>query len=189
MQDGAYYYIYGIKQAGSIKLPYVARTTSVANLSNPSKWQFWNGSKNRWVSTESSATSLAGIAAITPEYTVNKMQATTGPFYLMTGMDPQNPPYPLWNAVTTYYSCTPQGPWTARTVVYTTPESGAPGCSGGTLFTYNPRAHVESTNSSGVLVSYNVNANNPQDLVCANDYMPRFIRVAIPGLIGPAEDE
>jgi hypothetical protein len=188
MHDGSYYYIYGIKQAGSsIKLPYVARATSVGNLSNPSKWQFWNGNKNRWVNSEAAATSLAGVAGITAEYTVNKMQASTGPFYLMTGMDPLNPPYPLWNAVTTYYSCTPQGPWSARTVVYTTPESGAPGCSVGTLFTYNPRAHVESTNSSGVLVSYNVNANNPQDLVCANDYMPRFIRVAISGLMGSLE--
>jgi len=36
-----------------------------------------------------------------------------------------------------------------------------------------------------VLISYNVNANNPQDLVCADDYKPRFIRVDIPGLIGP----
>ena len=43
------------------------------------------------------------------------------------------------------------------------------------------------TNSSGVLVSYDVNANNSTGLVCANDYKPRFIRVAIPGLIGPLE--
>ena len=189
MHDGAYYYLYGIKDPGTAnKLPYLARISSINDLTNPSKWQFWNATHNRWVNTQSNATPLAGVPAITGEYTVNKMQANTGVFYLMTGMDPQNPPYPLWKNVTTYYSCTPQGPWTKRTVVYSTPEAGAAGCKVGTLLTYDPRAHVEFTNSSGVLVSYDVNANNSTDLVCANDYKPRFIRVAIPGLIGPLED-
>lgn len=186
MHDSSYYYIYGIRDPGTAnKLPYVARMSSVNDLTIPSKWQFWNASKNRWVNTRASATNLSGVPAITGEYTVNKMQASSGIFYLMTGMDPQNPPYPLWQNVTTYYSCSPPGPWTTRTVVYTTPETGAAGCSVGTLFTYDPRAHAEFTNSSGVLISYNVNANNGQDLVCANDYKLRFIRVAIPGLIGP----
>lgn len=186
MHDGAYYYIYGIRDPGTAnKLPYVARITSLNDLTNTSKWQYWNASRNRWVNTQSAATNLSGVPAITGEYTVYKMQSSTGIFYFMTGMDPQNPPYPLWKDVTTYYSCSPQGPWTTRTIVYVTPESGAAGCSVGTLLTYDPRAHAEFTNSSGVLISYNVNANNGQDLVCADDYKPRFIRVAIPGLIGP----
>lgn len=188
MLDGSYYYIYGIKDPGTAnKLPYLARISSISDLTRPSRWQFWNASRSRWVNTQANATNLAGVPAITGEYSVNKMQASSGVFYLMTGMDPQNPPYPLWQYVTTYYSCTPQGPWTARTVVYSTPETGGAGCSVGTLLTYDPRSHVEFTNSRGVLVSYNVNANNPQDLVCANDYKPRFIRVAIPGLIGALE--
>ena len=186
MHDGSSYYIYGIKDPGTAnKLPYLARISNINDLANPSKWQYWNATRNRWVNQQSSATNLAGVPAITGEYTVNKMQASSGVFYLMTGMDPQNPPYPLWQYVTTYYSCSPEGPWTQRTVVYSTPETGAGGCSVGTLFTYDPRAHVEFTNAGGVLISYNVNANNPQDLVCANDYKPRFIRVDIPGLIGP----
>jgi len=31
-------------------------------------------------------------------------------------------------------------------------------------------------------MSYNVNAPDSSDLVCANDYMPRFVRVPIPGV-------
>ncbi len=31
-------------------------------------------------------------------------------------------------------------------------------------------------------MSYNVNANTSSDLVCADDYKPRFIRVQIPGV-------
>jgi hypothetical protein len=188
MHDGSFYYIYGIRDPGTAnKLPYVARISSISDLTNPSKWQYWSASHSRWVNTQASATPLSGVPAITGEYTVNKMQASTGNFYLMTGMDPQNPPFPLWKNVTTYYSCTPQGPWTTRTIVYATPESGAAGCKVGTLVTYDPRAHVEFTNSTGVLISYNVNANDGTDLVCADDYKPRFIRVHIPGLIGPLE--
>ena len=186
MHDGAYYYLYGIRDPGTAnKMPYLARIISLNDLTNTSKWQFWNASKSRWVNQQSAATNLAGVPAITGEYTVYKMRASSGVFYFMTGMDPQNPPYPLWQNLTTYYSCSPQGPWTTRTVVYVTPESGSAGCSVGTLLTYDPRAHAEFTNSNGVLISYNVNANNGQDLICANDYKPRFIRVTVPGLIGP----
>ena len=44
------------------------------------------------------------------------------------------------------------------------------------------RAHPEFPSSTGILVSYNVNANDSADLVCANDYKPSFIRVPITGL-------
>jgi hypothetical protein len=183
MQAGAYFYIYGLKDPGTdTKTPYIARTNSLANLTNASKWQFWNATQNKWMAGESNATAMSGVAAVTPEYSVQQMSYNGGTFYMMTGMDPQNPPYPLWDAVTTWYSCSPQGPWSNTTTVYITPQAGADGCKVGTLFTYNPKAHPEFTNSSGILVSYNVNANDSQDLVCADDYKPRFIRIQIPGV-------
>jgi hypothetical protein len=52
----------------------------------------------------------------------------------------------------------------------------------GTILTYNPKAHPEFSSSAGLLISYNVNAGNSKDLICANDYKPSFIRVPIPGL-------
>lgn len=182
-KSGAYYYLYGIKDPGTAnKLPYVARFTSLKSITQPSQWQYWNATSSAWVSGQSNATAIAGVPAITNEYSVHQLNATTGTFYLMVGMDPQNPPYPGWKNVTTYYSCSPQGPWTNRTVVYATPETGAPGCSVGTLLTYNPKAHPEFPSPAGILVSYNVNANNSKDLICANDYKPSFIRVPIQGL-------
>jgi hypothetical protein len=190
LQEGGYYYMYGIKDPGTAnKLPYVARMTSIAYLTEPRAWQYWNATKGEWLSGQANATALSGVPAITGEYSVDQLNGTAGPFYLMVGMDPQNPPYPLWQNVTTYYSCSPQGPWSGRTVVYMTPESGAAGCSVGTLVTYDPKAHVEFTDSSGILISYNVNANNSADLVCANDYIPRFIRVPIAGASLPAAAE
>ncbi|HTW58831.1 MAG TPA: DUF5005 domain-containing protein [Terriglobales bacterium] len=180
---GADYYIYGLKDpGGDTKTPYVARMSSILDLTDATKWEFWNASQNVWLAGESNATQMRGIAAITPEYSVDQMSYNGATFYLMTGMDPIHPPYPLWDAVTTWYSCSPVGPWSHKTTVYTTPEAGANGCKVGTLFTYNAKAHSEFTDSDGILISYNVNANDSQDLVCANDYMPRFIRVPIPGV-------
>jgi Domain of unknown function (DUF5005) len=184
--DG-YYYIYGIKNPPSdLKLPYVARTTSVNYLTQPTQWTYWNATTSQWVTSLTQATPLSGVAAITPEYSVNQLTATTGTFYMLTGMNPVKPAYPDWNQVVTYYSCNPQGPWSNKTVVYTTPEAGAPGCKTGNLVTYNAKAHPEFTDSSGILLTYNVNALNSQDLVCANDYIPRFIRITIPGVTDAA---
>jgi hypothetical protein len=183
LQIGSYFYIYGLKDPGTdTKTPYIARMGSIADLTDATKWQFWNATQGTWLAGEANATQMHGVAAITPEYSVDPMIYKGGTFYLMTGMDPLNPPYPLWDAVTTWYSCSPQGPWSDKTTVYTTPEAGANGCKIGTLYTYNAKAHSEFTNTDGILISYNVNANDSKDLVCANDYMPRFIRVQIPGV-------
>jgi hypothetical protein len=185
--DG-YVYIYGLKDPGNNnKEPYVARAKSLANLTNANLWQYWNTTTNSWESGASNATQLSGVTAITPEYSVNMFRATTGPFFMLTGMDPQNPGYPLWSHLTTYYSCSPQGPWTNKTVVYVAPEAGAAGCKIGTLFTYNAKAHPEFTDSSGILLSYNVDANDSSDLVCANDYIPRWVRIQIPDLTDSPE--
>jgi hypothetical protein len=188
MQAGSYYYIYGLKDPGTDnKLPYLARTSSVNFLTQPSHWQYWNATTSKWVSSQTNATPLSGVPAITPEYSVNQMSATTGTFYLMTGMNPLSPPFPGWNQVTTFYSCTPQGPWTNETPVYTTPEAGTPGCKTGNLVTYNPKAHPDFSDASGILLTYNVNALTSTDLVCANDYIPRFLRITIPGLTKSTE--
>jgi hypothetical protein len=183
LQVGSTFYIYGLKDPGTdTKTPYLAKTASVNYLTQPSKWQYWNATQNKWMAGQANATALTGVTSITPEYSVDQMTSTNGTFYMMTGMNPLRPPYPLWDAVTTWYSCSPQGPWTNHTTVYTTPEAGANGCKVGTLVTYNPKAHPEFTDSDGILLTYNVNANDSSDLVCANDYMPRFLRLSIPGV-------
>jgi len=183
LQAGAYTYIYGLKDPGNDnKQPYVARVKTLVNLTNANLWQYWNAGKNAWTAGESNASPLSGVTAITGEYTVNQLTYGTSAFYMLTGMDPQNPPYPLWQNINTYYSCSPQGPWSQKTVVYTTPEAGVTGCKVGTLIAYNAKAHPDFTDSSGILLSYNVNANDSNDLVCANDYIPRWVRIQISGV-------
>ena len=183
MQAGKIFYIYGLKDPHTNhKTPYVARTDSVKNLTNADKWQYWNARQNEWLAGQEHATPLEGIEAVTGEYSVDQVKSAVGTFFLMTGMNPLNPPYPLWDSVTTWYSCTPQGPWSNQTSVYITPEAGAAGCKVGNLVTYDPKAHLSFTNSRGILLTYNVNALDSKDLVCANDYIPRFLRLTIPGV-------
>lgn len=183
MKDGRYIYNYGIKDPHTAdKQPYLARISSLADLTKAANWRYWSSAALGWVSNQAEATNLPGVPAITNEYNVVKLNAPTGPFYLMVGMNPKNPPYPGWNLITTYYSCTPVGPWTTRTIVYQTPEAGAPGCKVGTLYTYNAKSHPEYTTSGNIFLSYNVNANDSRDLNCADDYRPRFIRIQIPGV-------
>jgi len=185
MQVGTTYYVYGIKQPGGSdeKTPYVAQMPSLSDLTNPSAWLYWNATKGEWLAGQTNATAMSGIKGVTAEYSVTQLTTTAGStFYLLTGMNSISPPYPLWDAVTTWYSCNPQGPWTHQTTVYTTPQAGANGCTEGTLVTYNPKAHPEFVDSEGMLLTYNVNANESGDLVCANDYMPRFLRLTIPGV-------
>jgi len=60
--------------------------------------------------------------------------------------------------------------------------ANSPGCKTGYLVMYNAKAHPEFTDSNGILLTYNVNALNSKNLVCANDYSPRFLRITIPGV-------
>lgn len=185
LQSGGYTYIYGLKDPGNDnKQPYVARVKSLNGLTNSSLWQYWNG--NSWMTGAANATKLTGVTATTGEYSVNQFTYGSGTFYLLTGMDPQHPAYPLWSNVTTYYSCSPQGPWSQKTTVYVAPEAGAPGCKTSTVIAYNAKAHPEFTDSTGILISYNVNANSGSDRVCANDYIPRWARFQISGVTDSA---
>jgi hypothetical protein len=52
----------------------------------------------------------------------------------------------------------------------------------GQLLTYNPHAHPQFIDNQELLISYNLNASNSGDLLYADSYRPRFIRVKIRGL-------
>jgi hypothetical protein len=112
MKVGPAIYFYGLKDPGTDKkLAYLARTNSVGGITNPAKWEYWNATQNEWLAGQSNATPLSGVAAIPPEYSVDPIATGKARFYLMTGMNPLTPPYPLWDAVTTWHSCSPEGPW------------------------------------------------------------------------------
>jgi len=179
LQAGGHIFIYGIEDVYT-KYPHVARTTSTG-LSDKSTWQFWNGAD--WVSDESASVRIIDAPdSISNEFNVNHIHAAGGDGYVLTTMD-TTPAYTAWKDVVMYFSCTPQGPWTPKQVVYSIPESGQPDYGGaGQFLVYNPHSHFEFTNEGSVLVSYDLNTSQSADLVWADNYRPKFIRIPILGL-------
>ena len=51
-----------------------------------------------------------------------------------------------------------------------------------TLLTYNPHAHFVSVGQGSVLISYDLNPTNGNNLIYADDYRPKFVHVPIVGL-------
>lgn len=191
-------YIYGMKMTGTQKRPFVAKTTatdSLLNLANMVNWTAWDG--NNWSIDMLNAAPIIGNAgdpnnasdSISDEYNVKRLSTKFGDAYVLVGMD-TTATFGAWKDVTLYTACQPQGPFSAKTVVYSTPETGAntvPGMvSGqtlaGTLLTYNPHFHPQFTSKGKLLVSYNINAGKSSDLLFADTYRPRFVRVPIRGL-------
>jgi hypothetical protein len=193
-------YVYGIqnKQQLNGKLPYVARVNAglgYAAVADTTNWTVWNGSA--WAPGLVNATQIIGAPSdpnnaddqISDEFSVKKVRTTRGSAYLLVGMD-TTAVYGTWRDITLYSACSPQGPFSAKRVVYSTPETGSvkvPGMSAsrtlaGPLLVYNPHLHPQFNPKAGLLISYNLNASKSQDLVYADAYRPRFIRVKVKGL-------
>jgi len=150
-------------------------------LANPSAWQFWNG--GAWVSGATNSARIIGAPdSISNEYNVNQIHADEGNSFVLTTMD-TSVPFGTWQNIVLHFSCSPQGPWSPKQVVYATPETGQKDQPGlGALLTYNPHAHFEFTSNGAVLISYDLNTTQGDDLIYADNYRPKFIRVPIAGL-------
>ena len=188
-------YVYGMNASTTQKRPFVARTSMVGNLleaSNTLNWSVWNG--NGWSRDFATAAPVIGAPgdpnnasdSISDEFSVKRVDTNSGPVFLLVGMD-TTPVFGAWKDVTIYTSCNPAGPFSAKSVVYSTPETGydrVPGMAAGqflsgNMFTYNPHLHPQFTSKGKLLISYNINAGRSNDLLFADTYRPRFIRVPV----------
>jgi len=123
------------------------------------------------------------------EFSVKKVTSSAGTTYLLVAEDTK-PAYGTQTDIVLYSACSPYGPFSAKDVVYSTPETGTktvPGMTSGqqltgTLLTYNPHSHPQFTSSGSLLISYDLNTSNSADLIYADTYRPKFIRVPIAGL-------
>jgi hypothetical protein len=198
--NGPALYIYGIQNKQSIngKVPYLARVnpdTGLNNVADASNWKVWSGSD--WVSGLNNAAQLIGDKKdpknsgdqISDEFSVKKIRTAKGSVYVLIGMD-TSLPFGKWKDITLYSACRPQGPFSAKQVVYSTPETDSrklPGMAAdqqlaGPLVVYNPHLHPQFNNRDGLLISYDTNITKNEDLLYADSYRPRFIRVPIDGL-------
>ena len=191
-------YIYGMKMTGTQKRPYLAKTTATGSLldvANSANWTYWNGTS--WSANLLDAAPVIGNTgdpnnaadSISDEFSVKKIQTTTGSSYVLVGMD-TSPPFGAWKDITLYTACQPQGPFSAKTVVYSAPEAGSNTVPGmipgqtlaGTMLVYNPHLHPQFTTKGKLLISYDINAAKSQDLLFADTYRPRFVSVPVKGL-------
>jgi hypothetical protein len=201
--DGSYgkhsLYIYGMQGKNpNGKLPFIARVDpahGIDAVADTTNWKAWNGSQ--WTAGLNNASPIIGAAgdpnnggdSISDEYSVKKIGSSAGTTYLLVGQNTKAP-YGAWKDIVLYSACNPQGPFSVKQVVYSTPETGAkqaPGMTSsqslaGQLLTYNPHAHPQFTDNQELLISYDLNASNSGDLLYADSYRPRFIRVKIRGL-------
>ena len=191
-------YIYGMGRSAAQKRPFLARTTMTASLldvANATNWTVWDGSG--WNADQAAAAPLIGNAgdpnnaadSISDEYSVKRLNTNSGSSIVLVGMD-TTPIFGAWKDITVYTACGPQGPFSEKTIVYSTPETGSNSVAGmlpgqalaGNMFTYNPHLHPQFTTKGKLLISYNTNAGKSQDLLFADTYRPRFIRVPVRGL-------
>lgn len=166
---GGFTYIYGVEDLGADKYAHVAR---VAGADLAGAWQYFTGSG--WSADESASARL--LDGVSNEYSVSPL----GTGYVLITQDTTE----LFSThIVAYFSCSPTGPFTGKTVVYSTPETGATGTyHNGNVFTYNPHAHPELSSGNQLLISYNVNSFDINDVFAdVTIYRPRFIVATFTG--------
>lgn len=164
---GNYLYVYGVEDLGASKYLHVARAAG-RNLLG--QWQFWTGSG--WSTQE--ADSVRVLEGVSNEHSVTPWR---GRWLLVT----QDTTELFSTKIVGYLGASPTGPFTGKTLLYSTPETGATGSYGNpNVYTYNPHVHPELSTDSRLLVSYNVNSFNGDDLYQdVSIYRPRFIDVTL----------
>ncbi|MFI0452608.1 DUF4185 domain-containing protein [Actinomadura sp. 6N118] len=164
-RSGRTIYIYGVEDKGNSKYMHLAR---VRGSSLKSRWEFYTG--KGWSKREAdSARVMDGVAN---EYSVSRL----GRGYVLITQDTTE----LFSTkIVAYYSCSPQGPFTGKTTVYNTPETGLTGTyKNANVFTYNAHAHPELSSKGRLVVSYNVNTfKNTDHYKDSSIYRPRFVDV------------
>ena len=166
-RHGDHTLVYGVEDLGLVKYMHVAR---VAGDDLTGDWQFWNGSG--WSADE--ADSVRVMPGVANEYSVAPLRDG----YLLVTHDTNE----LFSRnILGYTACSPTGPFTQVATLYETPETGLFGSYGNpNIFTYNAHEHPERRDGNTLLVTYNVNSFNVDDLYAdATIYRPRFISVAL----------
>ncbi|GAB3925872.1 hypothetical protein GCM10027613_39370 [Microlunatus endophyticus] len=156
LRVGGHIYIYGELNSTM----YVARARSGHLIDK--HWQFYTGSG--WSSAESDAAPL--VTDLGASYSVTPVN---GRYVLSTTASAIFVDHQIYLAT----APTPVGPFTPKTPVYTPPESQVSG-----IYTYNVAAHLQISRPGELVLSYNVNAQNGDDILAdANNNRPRFITV------------
>jgi hypothetical protein len=177
LPHGAYTYVYGIEDLGAVKYLHLARVRGT-DLRTP--FEFFRGGDEAdpasWSANE--ADSVRVMDYVAPELSIHQLKPN---LYMLTTLDGTE----LFSShLVAYFSTSAAGPWTNKTPLYTTPETGATGSYGNpNVITYNAHVHPELSTDQRLVISYNVNS---LDSTIGGDlyrdvsiYRPRFIDVTL----------
>ena len=168
-RSGGHVLVYGVEDQGAQKYMHVAKVLG-GDLADTDRWRYWDG--ERWVRDEAaSARVLAGVAN---EYSVTPYRDG---WLLVT----QDTSVPFSDEIKAYVSCSPTGPFTSGTTIHRMPEVGAAGSYGDPdVIAYNAHEHPELRDDDTLLLTYNVNSVDPDDLYAdVSIYRPRFVEVTL----------
>lgn len=189
--DGPWLYIYGKGARHGKKQVFVARikaNASIDELAASINWSVWDGTA--WTpGQQKAAPIIPANDSISDEFNVARLNISGRPTYVFAAID-TTVPWGSWRDITLYSSCSPQGPFTGKHVVYAMPEASSftvPGLGQNVklkehLVVYNPHIHSQFSGSGRLLISYNINRSHNTDSIYIDGYRPRFIYVPIDGL-------
>jgi hypothetical protein len=168
-RSGGHTLVYGVEDRGAEKYMHVAKVRG-GDLAARDRWLFWDG--ERWVRDEAaSARVMPGVAN---EYSVTPYRDG---WLLVT----QDTSVPFSDEIKAYVSCSPTGPFTGGETIHRMPEVGAAGTYGNpNVIAYNAHEHPELRDGDTLLVTYNVNSVDPDDLYAdVSIYRPRFVEITL----------
>ncbi|MCD0447494.1 DUF4185 domain-containing protein [Glycomyces sp. A-F 0318] len=161
-EDG-HTYVFGVEDLQAQKYAHLARVPSGSLTTGD--WEYF--ADGAW--TEDPTGSSRILEGVSNEFSVSRHQ---GRFTLVTGDATEA----LSAKIVMYRSDDLTGPYTGKTVLYETPETG------GNVFTYNAKAHPNLSDGNRLLITYNVNSFEGDDLYEEVDnYRPRYIDVRFRG--------
>ncbi|MFD4421114.1 DUF4185 domain-containing protein [Agromyces sp. NPDC058484] len=159
--EAGYTYVYGVEDLQSQKFAHLARVAG-GDLADGA-WEYLGDAG--W-STDP-ANSKRILEGVSNEFSVSKYQ---GRYTLVTGDATEA----LSASIVMYRSKSLEGPFTGKTELYRTPETS------GNVFTYNAKAHPELGNGHTLMITYNVNSFDTNDLYEEVDnYRPRYVDVDV----------
>ncbi|MFE4468120.1 DUF4185 domain-containing protein [Leifsonia sp. NPDC056824] len=160
-EDHGYTYVYGVEDLGAVKYMHLARVRTEHLTSDD--WQYYGATG--WTSDESASTRIMG--GVANEFSVTRFQ---GKYTLVTSDATE----PLSTKIVMYRSDSLTGPFTGKTLLYSTPETS------GNVFTYNAKAHPELGTDNRLVVTYNVNSFDTADVYKnVDNYRPRYVDVDV----------
>ncbi len=158
MVDPPWIYVYGFHDSDSDRRALLARTP-MGTLGEAGCWRFFDG--DSWVRDPNEAKALFSGASV--EYSVHKTRS--GDYFYVS-----NDEGGMSRRIVARTAPRPEGPWSEPFLVGEAPEHE------GTVFAYNAKAHPEASPPNALLISYNLNTTDLDQVVEEADiYRPRFL--------------